>query len=319
MAPFLTIPRSCPFLTTYLVPGRSSFPDHVSSDTFLPDEDDFTGRGGMTVGAFAARSIILPHLLWEWQDEKTAKHVTIRFLLPSGCSDNDVTAAIQPGGMSVVLTYAWDDSMFDPLRILEMYSSPSGELMYPVGCTKSVALSSKIRSIEESGAGSSESFKSTFEVALPFPCQEQFTPIQSEVAGHPGIEFLTVYNKKKQSCVYVLNLEMTGIQSSYQTGAKVIPSRFFESKIAASIGDKPPPTPNTPMSAAMSDLLSQLASALAARPGNIHDSADDTGVTQNGQEVSTRKRPCPTRGVNPIIGEVPEVRDEAEESLDYNV
>ena len=301
----------------HLLPGHSHFPNNASSESFLLDEDDFTGRGGMLVGAFAAQSIILPHLLWEWQDEKTAKHVTIRFLLPSGCSEHDVTATIQPGGMSVVLTYAWLDTMFDPSRILEMYSSPSGELMYPCQCTKSVALSSKVRSIEESTAGGSESFKSTYEVALPFPCQEQFTPIQSKVAGHPGIEFLKLYHHEKQTWVCMLNLEMTGIQSSYQNGAKVIPTRVFESKRAATISDKSLATPMKPTPTELSDFLSHLTSVLGGRVGNVHHSTD--GATQNGQEGSNRKRPCPTGDVNPITPEVPEVRDDAEESNDYNV
>ena len=313
---FLTIPPTHFLFTTHihvlLATGHSNLPpDNVSSDSFLDDEDDFTGGGDVLAGAaFARRSIILPHLLREWQDEKTTKHVTIRCILPSGCSENDVTATIQPGGRSVVITYAWLDMMFQPLRILEIYTSTSGELMYPGECAKSVALSSKVRSMEESVAGASGSFKSTYEIALPFSCQEQFTPIKSRVAGHPGIEFLKLYHEEKQTWVSMLNLEMTGLQSSYQTGAKVIPTRVFESKRAA----KPPSTPMTSISTEVSDFLSHLTSVLGGRSGSIPNAV----ATQNGRDQSTRKRPCPPGDVNSTTPEFVEVRDDAE-SLDYNV
>jgi hypothetical protein len=115
----------------------------------------------------------------------------------------------------------------------------------------------------------------------------------------------------------MLNLEMTGIQSSYQNGAKVIPTRVFESKRAATISDKSLATSMKPTPTELSDFLSHLTSVLGGRVGNVHHSTD--GATQNGQEGSNRKRPCPTGDVNPITPEVPEVRDDAEESNDYNV
>ena len=185
--------------------------------------------------------------------------------------------------------------------------------MYPGECAKSVALTSKVRSMEESAAVASGSYKSTYEVALPFPCQEQFTPIQTRVAEHPGIEFLKLYHDEKQTWVYMLHLEMTDLQSSYQVGVKVIPTRVIESKKAATISFKPP---TTPTSSELSDFLSHLTSVLVGRSGNVHY-AD--GATQNGQEQSTRKRTCPTGDDNPTTPAVPEFRDDAEQSLDHNV
>ena len=79
-----------------------------------------------------------------------------------------------------MITYEWLDMMFQPSRILEVYTSPSGELMYPDECAKSVPLSSKVRSMEESAGPSGSTFKSTYEVALQFACKEQFTPIQKK-------------------------------------------------------------------------------------------------------------------------------------------
>ncbi|KAI2492652.1 hypothetical protein MHU86_21892 [Fragilaria crotonensis] len=215
--------------------GRTNFSSKASNDSMFEDEDDFRGRDGMAADGFgacnhasAANSSFLPHLLWEWQDSSTNKHVTIRFILPSGCSETDITATIQPGGRSVVITYAWPDIMFQPSQLLAVYSSPSGELMYDEDSAKSVKLSCRIREMMETAGANSGTLKSTYEVALPFPCQEQFTTIKTIVAEHPGIEFVKHYHEEKKTWVQMLNLEMTGLLSSYQPGANAIPTRVFK-------------------------------------------------------------------------------------------
>jgi hypothetical protein len=161
----------------------------------------------------------------------------------------------------------------------------------------------------EESAGESASFRSVYEVALPFACQEQFTPIQSKVTGHPGIEFLKLYHEEKQTWVYMLNLEMTGLQSSYQTGAKVIPTRVFDTTKKRATGSVKPSPTTTEMSA----FLSQLTSVFAA--GNAP-------ANSNTPECISRKRPCPTNGDGDVNGPTPpDDRDDADEDSpdDYNV
>lgn len=261
------------------------------------DEYDFRGRDGMAADGFgacnhaaAANSSFLPHLLWEWQDSRTNKHVTIRFILPSGCSETDITATIQPGGRSVVITYAWPDIMFQPSQLLAVYSSPSGELMYDEDSAKSVKLSCRIREMMETAGANSGTLKSTYEVALPFPCQEQFTTIKTIVAEHPGIEFVKHYHEEKKTWVHMLNLEMTGLLSSYQPGANAIPTRVFkkaafkEPPTFRPVAGNPPPD--------LSSLTNNLCAVLAGRLKRDQDANFDPLFGSD----QSRKRACPTAG-----------------------
>jgi hypothetical protein len=275
--------------------GQPNTTSHAPNDSFSDDEDPFYGADIVGDNSHSTSSpIIFPHLQWEWQDKRTNKHVTLACILPSGCCENDVSATIQPGGMSVVLTYTWPEMMFQPSRILEIYSSAAGELMYPEESAKSVALSSKVRQMNESAEASGAPFKSTYEVALPFPCQEQFTPIKSRVAEHAGIEFLKVYVEEKKAWIHLLNLEMTGLQSSYQAEAKMIPTRVIKKAGAPPRSTETGAENRTMATPDLSHLLNSLSAALAAGQCQSLQDVATRLQTENGEAAAgSRKRPCP--------------------------
>lgn len=251
-----------------------------------------------------------------WNDKKTNKHITLRFTLPSGCNERDVTATIQPGGRSVIVTYKWLEFMYNPTKFLEMYASPrTGNLIYTEDSAKSVAIAATVREMKGRLAGTErEPFTSVCEISLPFQVQEEFTTIRNKVGTHLGVEVMNVYHEERNVWVALLNLEMTGLASSYSAAAKTIPARAFRKptpqKMSA-IGDRGQPRIDKGDSIHQHQQVhsaTQCAQVLAAMVSQ---------PTESDQHVAKRAR-ISRPVVDVSVDDAKQEDDDEEDSADYN-